>query len=159
MDNYYGCGIPDDLYYHLEYDSWARFEVDGTATLGMTDIAQTAAGKLLQIRFKPVGKKLNAGRSAATIESSKWVGPFRVPFDAEIVATNLKAFLADVLIANKDPYGEGWLVKVRPLDLEAARADMRTGAEAVEIMKRRIDDEEIRCFRCLDDPLPMNTAT
>lgn len=155
MTIYYGCDIPEGLYYHLEYDVWVRFEDGDTATLGMVDVAQTAAGKLLYIQFKPVGKKVRAGGSAATIESSKWVGPFRMPFDVEILANNLEAFTRDVLIANKDPYGEGWLVQVRILQPETAYQSLVTGSEAVEHYKQRIDDHNIRCFRCVDGPVPM----
>jgi glycine cleavage system H protein len=151
MTIYYGCDIPEDLHYHPEYDSWTRFEDDDTATLGMTDIAQTAAGKLLYVKFKPIGKKIKAGRSAATIESGKWVGPFRMPFDAEILAINQETFEQDVLIANKDPYGAGWLVKVRLLEPETAHDSLITGAEAVAHFQRRIEDNDIRCFRCVDE--------
>lgn len=155
MTIYYGCDIPEDLYFHPEYDAWVRFADDGSATLGMTDIAQTLAGKLLQIRFKPVGRVVNAGRSAATIESAKWVGPFRMPFEAEILATNGAAFRQDVLIANKQPYGDGWLVRVRPLQPATARDELITGDEAVAYYRKRIDEQEIRCFRCVDDAVPM----
>ncbi len=156
MAIYYGCDIPEDLYYHQEYDSWARFEEDDCATLGMTDIAQTAAGKLLHIRFKGIGKRVKEGRSSATIESAKWVGPFRMPFDGQILATNQEAFRLDVLIANRDPYEAGWLVKVRVLNPEIARDALITGAEAVTLLKRKIEENEIRCFRCADDPVPMD---
>ncbi len=152
---YYGCDIPEDLYYHPEFDSWIRFDEGDSATLGMTDVAQTAAGKLLHIRFQRVGKRIIAGRSAATIESAKWVGPFRMPFDGEILVTNIESFRQDLLIANKDPYGAGWLVKVRVLHPETARDALNTGAEAVAELQKKIDESEIRCFRCVDDPLPM----
>ncbi len=155
MTIYYGCNIPDDLYYHPEYDSWIRFESDDTATLGMTDIAQTASGKMLYIRFRSVGRTIKAGRSAATIESAKWVGPFRMPFDAELVAVNQEAFAKDILIANRDPYGEGWLVQVRVLQPETARQHLLTGTEAMTHFKQRIDKNEIRCIRCVDDVTPM----
>lgn len=155
MAVYYGCAIPEDLFYHPEYDSWVRFGEADSATLGMTDIAQTAAGKLLHIRFQRIGKKVKAGRSAATIESAKWVGPFRVPFDSEILASNEEAFQQDVLIANRDPYEAGWLVKVRVLNPETARNTLITGAEAVAELQRKIDENEIRCFRCADAPVPM----
>ena len=151
MAVYYGCDIPEDLYYHPEYDSWVRFGDGDTATLGMTDIAQTAAGKLLYVQFKPAGRKIKAGKSAATIESSKWVGPFRMPFEVEILATNQDTFARDALIANKDPYGAGWLVKVRLLQPETARDGLLTGDEAVAHFQQRIEDNEIRCFRCVDD--------
>jgi glycine cleavage system H protein len=156
MAIYYGCDIPEDLYYHPEHDTWVRFEGDDTATLGMTDIAQTAAGKLLFVRFKSVGKTIKAGRSAVTIESAKWVGPFRMPFEAEILATNQETFAQDVLIANKDPYGAGWLIRVRVLQPATARQTLITGTEAVLKFQQRIRDNDMRCFRCVDDPTPMH---
>ena len=158
MAVYYGCDIPEDLYYHPDYDSWVRFEEGDIATLGMTDIAQTAAGKLLHIRFQRLGKMIKAGRSAVTIESAKWVGPFRVPFDSEILATNLETFRLDLLIANKAPYGAGWLVKVRILEPKTARDSLLTGAEAVAYLQGKIEENEIRCFRCIDDPVPMTNG-
>jgi len=147
---YYGCHIPEDLYYHPRYDSWVRFEDDDRATLGMTDIAQTQAGKLIHVRFKRVGRTIKAGKFAATIESGKWVGPFVMPFDAEIIATNEETFQRDILIANRDPYGEGWLVKVRVLDPEHARQGLMTGDEAVRFYQKKIEENEIRCFRCAE---------
>jgi glycine cleavage system H protein len=155
MTVYYGCDIPEGLYYHPEYDSWVRFEADDCATLGMTDVAQTAAGKLLQISFARIGKKVRAGRSAATVESAKWVGPFRMPFTAEILETNEATFRQDILIANRDPYGEGWFVKVRILEPETARDNLLTGDEAVDFLQKKIEENEIRCYRCVDDPTPM----
>ncbi len=156
MTTYFGCDIPEDLYYHPKFDSWIRFEADDCATLGMSDIAQTSSGKLLFIRFKKVGRKVKASRSVATIESAKWVGPFRMPFDGELLATNEASFKQDLLIANKDPYGEGWLVKVRIFQPETARDGLLTGADAVDFLQKKIDENDIRCFRCLDDPVPMS---
>jgi glycine cleavage system H protein len=150
MALYYGCDIPEDLYYHPDYDSWVRFETDGTATLGMTDVAQTMSGKLLHIRFKSVGKIIKAGRVAATIESGKWVGPFIMPFDAKVLATNSATFDNDILIANRDPYGSGWLVKVHPLNPETAREGLHTGQYAINFIQKKIDANSIRCYRCVD---------
>jgi glycine cleavage system H protein len=158
MALYFGCDIPEDLYYHPEYDSWIRFDEGDSATLGMTDVAQTAAGKLLQIKFQRVGKRIIAGRSAATIESAKWVGPFRMPFDGEILVTNIESFRQDLLVANKEPYGAGWLVKVRVLEPKTARDSLLTGAKAVAYLQSKIEENEIRCFRCIDDPVPMTNG-
>lgn len=147
---YYGCDIPEDLFFDFEHDLWIRFEADGAATLGMTDTAQTRGGKLVNIAFKKVGKTLKQGQSAATIESAKWVGPFPMPFGGEVVATNEETFRRDILIANRDPYGAGWLVKVRPTNLEAERSHLIGGADAVEKYKQRITELNIKCFRCVD---------
>ena len=147
---YYGCDIPEDLLFDFERDLWVRFESDNTATLWMTDTAQTRGGKLVNIAFKKVGKALKQGQSAATIESAKWVGPFPMPFSGEVIATNEESFKRDILIANRDPYGAGWLVKVRPTNLEAERSHLIGGVEAVEKYKQRIAELNIKCFRCVD---------
>ncbi len=147
---YYGCDIPEDLFFDFERDLWVRFEADGVATLGMTDTAQTRGGKLVNIQFKRVGKLLKQGQSAAIIESAKWVGPFPMPFSGVITATNEATFRRDILIANRDPYGEGWLVKVQPTAIETEREHLITGEAAVAKYKHRIVELGLKCFRCLD---------
>lgn len=150
MTVYYGCDIPEALYFDLDRDVWIRYEGD-LAVLGMTDVAQTRGGKLVNITFKKPGKVIPQGKSAATIESAKWVGPFPMPFAAEIVETNEAGFRRDILLANKDPYGAGWLVKVRPTGPEAERQGLVTGPAAVEGYKQRIAALGVNCLRCIDD--------
>ena len=151
MTIFYGCDIPEDLWFDFERDLWIRFEPDGTATLGLTDTAQTRGGKLVNISFKKPGRVVAQGKSAATIESAKWVGPFPMPFGGEIVASNEDTFRRDILIANRDPYGAGWLVRVRPTNLAAERGHLVSGAEAVEKYMHRIVDLNLKCFRCIDE--------
>jgi glycine cleavage system H protein len=146
---YYACEIPEDLYYDIERDVWIRFE-DDIAVLGMTDVAQTRCGKFAAISFRNVGKTVVQGKALATIESAKWVGPFPAPFSCEIVATNEDGFARNILLANKEPYTTGWLVKVRPTDLNHERGHLVTGTEAVEKYKVRIQELKINCLRCID---------
>ena len=150
MTVYYGCDIPEDLYFDVERDVWIRFE-GPLAVLGMTDVAQTRGGKLVHITFRKPGKVIPQGKSAATIESAKWVGPFPMPVSGEIVETNEPGFLRDILVANKDPYGAGWLVKVRPTNLDAEREHLLTGGQAVEAYQKKIAELGVKCFRCIDD--------
>ena len=145
-----GCWVPPELEYDLERDVWVREEEDGTVTMGMTDIAQSRSGKVVSILFKAPGRVLKAGQSAATIESAKWVGPFPTPLSGELLATNQAAFDADILVANRDPYGAGWLVKLRPSDLEAERGALVPGREAFPAIRERVDRDDIRCYRCAD---------
>lgn len=147
--SWYGCVVPRDLLYDVEHNVWVRFEGD-EAVLGMTDVAQTMCGKFVQITWKPPGRTVRRGRSLAIIESAKWVGPFPSPFTGEIVANNRAGFEDDLLVANRDPYGAGWLYRVRPSDLEAERGALVDGETAFDRYKRFIDDNEIRCFRCAD---------
>jgi glycine cleavage system H protein len=147
---YQGCLVPPELSYDVERDVWARYEEDGTVTLGMTDVAQTKAGKLVSILFKAPGKVLRSGQSAATVESAKWVGPFPTPLSGEIIANNEETFAKDILIANRDPYGAGWLVRLKPTALEEERAKLIPGREAFATIRARIDQDKVRCFRCAD---------
>jgi glycine cleavage system H protein len=146
---YYACEIPEDLYYDIERDVWIRF-VGDVAVLGMTDVAQTRCGKIAAISFRDVGKKVALGKTLATIESAKWVGPFPAPFSCEIVEVNEAGFENDILLANKEPYTTGWLVKVRPTDLENERRQLVTGHEAAEKYKLRIQELKVNCLRCID---------
>src|SRR5512142_3069870 len=109
---YYGCDIPEDLSYDIEHDVWIRF-VGDIAILGMNDIAQTRCGKFAAISFRDVGKKVGQWKALATVESAKWVGPFPAPFSCEILETNEVGFAGNILLANKEPYTDGWIVKVR----------------------------------------------
>lgn len=122
-----GCNLPDDLFYDVPNNLWYRPEADGTYTVGMTMIATAMAGALVAFTPKKAGKTIEGGKSVATIESGKWVGPAKIGFDAEIVAVN------DVLggnpkLANSDGYGQGWMVRVKPVDAAKPAAVLIPGS-------------------------------
>jgi glycine cleavage system H protein len=147
--NYFGCVIPEDLLYDVEMDVWVRLDGD-EAVCGVTDPAQTRCGKFVAVQFRKVGKHVVRGRGLATIESAKWVGPFPSPLSGDIVAVNQETFGRDILMANRDPYGEGWLVRIRPTNRDAEIGLLQRGAEAFDAYRAKIDELEIRCFRCAD---------
>ena len=111
------CLLPDELQYHVEFNVWLRDNGDGTYDMGMTDIAQTMAGSVIHCRAKAVGKNVKKGKSIATVESGKWVGPVKTPLTAEIMACN-QDIEADATILNKSPYKHGWIVRLKPSLLE-----------------------------------------
>lgn len=151
MQVFAGCALPEEYLYDLELDVWIRLEDDGSARLGMTDVAQTLCGKLVSVTFqKHPGDPVRRGRTLAVIESAKWVGPFRSPLSGEVLEVNQAAFQADQLIVNRDPYGEGWLVRLAPSSLERERSALLDGVSAFPAVRERIEREEIRCFRCAD---------
>lgn len=143
---YRGCEIPLDLLYDIEREVWVRLEGD-VATLGMTDPAQSQAGELVAITFRHPGAIIERGKALATLESAKWVDPFPAPFRCQIIETNQTAFEQDILIANRDPYGAGWVVRVRPLNPEQLQ-ELVTGEEAFERYRARIDELNLDCSRC-----------
>ena len=107
------ASYPDDLLYHPEHD-WVRFEGD-VATFGITWFAQDALGEVVFFDPPTVGDSVTAGESYAEVESVKAVSDVIAPLSGEIVEVN--AALADTPeTINDDPYGEGWLVKVRLSD-------------------------------------------
>ncbi|MDR5695753.1 MAG: glycine cleavage system protein H [Armatimonadota bacterium] len=147
MAVYNACEIPEELYYDVDYDVWVRLEEDGTVTLGMTDPAQAQCGRIVNITFKGVGKSLRRGQSAAIIESAKWVGPFPTPLSGVIVAVN-EGFRNDLLLANKDPYGAGWLIRLRPTNFAEESKVLLTGSAAFEAYRKKIDQRKVHCIRC-----------
>lgn len=149
MNVYRGCVFPDDLLYDVAQDVWVRYE-DGMATMGMTDPAQARCGKLVAVQFRAVGRVIPKGKVYATIESGKWVGPFPAVLTGEIVATNEAAFRRDILLANRDPYGDGWLVQIRPTKWEQERAALVDAARAFQEYQVKIETLKLNCMRCMD---------
>ncbi len=121
-----GCNLPDELLYDVENNIWYRDNNDGTVTLGMTAVAAAMAGQLVAFTPKKAGRAVDSGKSCATIESGKWVGPARIAFDAEIVEVNA-AMTDSPKTANADPYGEGWMMKVRPKNWTDAKTGLVPG--------------------------------
>ncbi|WP_193177456.1 glycine cleavage system protein H [Oricola nitratireducens] len=123
-----GCNLPDDLLYDVENNLWYRDNGDETFTVGMTMIATGMAGQLVAFTAKKAGKTIKEGKSCATIESGKWVGPAKLGFESEITETN-EELSATPTLANSDTYGAGWMVKVKPVDFAAAKGMLTPGTE------------------------------
>ncbi|MCB9993194.1 MAG: glycine cleavage system protein H [Hyphomicrobiaceae bacterium] len=121
-----GCELPDDLLYDVENNLWYRDNGDETFTVGMTAIATGMAGQLVAFTAKRAGKEIKAGKSCATIESGKWVGPAKLGFDAEITEVN-DNLTGEPKLANSDTYGAGWMVKVKPADYSGAKGMLTPG--------------------------------
>ena len=104
---------PDDLRYHREHD-WARVEGD-EAVLGITWYAQDSLGELVLYDAPEVGATLTQGEAYAEVESVKAVSDVVAPLSGEVLAVNQKA-VDEPEVVNEDPYGEGWLVRIRVSD-------------------------------------------
>ena len=128
MANVRGCNLPDDLLYDVENHIWYREVGDGTVKLGMTTVATAMAGQLVAFTPKKAGRSVEAGKSCATVESGKWVGPAKAAFEASVVAVN-EELAARPALANEDPYGAGWLVILKPADWAGAKATLTPGTQ------------------------------
>lgn len=114
------ANYPDDLRYHDQHD-WARLEGDEHAVFGITWYAQDTLGEVVFYDGPEVGASVQKDSSYAEVESVKAVSDVIAPLSGEIVAINDSLEDAPEKI-NEDPYGEGWLVKVRLTSPEEAGA-------------------------------------
>lgn len=138
-----GCNIPEDLHYLVEKHVWARRDGD-VVTVGLTDVAQNLAKSMLSVTLKKPGKTIAKGKSVATVESSKWVGPVPSPVTGEIVEVN-ELVVREPATINTDPYGEGWIARLRADDWEADAGDLVTGSAGVEAYGQFLEAEGIVC--------------
>ena len=116
---------PDDLLYHREHD-WARIE-DGEAVLGITWYAQDSLGELVHYEPPEAGATIAKDASYGEVESVKAVSDVISPLSGEVLEVNQKVVDAPETV-NLDPYGEGWLVRIRLAD--SAEAEALLDAEA-----------------------------
>jgi glycine cleavage system H protein len=105
--------IPEDLQYTKSHE-WVRIEGD-TATIGITDHAQDELGDIVFVELPEEGDTFDAGESFGTVESVKAVSDLYAPVGGEVVEVNSALEDAPENI-NEDPYGEGWIVKLRTTD-------------------------------------------
>lgn len=103
--------IPDDLKYTKDHE-WLRMEGD-TATVGVTDYAQTSLGDVTFVELPAVGERYDAGESFGVVESVKAASDLYMPLSGEIIGVN-EALDAAPEGVNEDPYGAAWLIKIKP---------------------------------------------
>ncbi len=105
---------PDDLLYSKEHE-WVKIEGD-TATIGITDYAQNSLGDIVYVELPRVGKQIEQFGNIGVVESVKAVSDLFTPIGGEITEVN-PALENDPAALNRDPYGEGWLFKVKLKDV------------------------------------------
>lgn len=104
--------LPGDLQYTSDHE-WLRREDDGNVTVGITDHAQSALGDLVYVELPEVNQEVESGGDMAVVESVKAASDVYAPIGGTVVAVN-EALTDDPEAINKDPYGEGWIVKLEP---------------------------------------------
>jgi len=122
-----GCNLPDDLLYDVENHVWFKEMGDGNVKIGMTAVAAALAGQLVAVTPKKAGRSVDPGKSCATIESGKWVGPAKSAAGGEVIEVNA-AIVAKPDIANADPYEAGWLVILKPSDWASVKPALIPGS-------------------------------
>jgi glycine cleavage system H protein len=140
MSSAKGCNFPDDLYYNVENNVWARREADGMVTVGMTSYACALAGQIVSFTPKKAGKAIEQNKSVSTVESGKWVGPVKAPVGGEVVEVNGDLSGKPGTI-NADPYGAGWMVKMKPTNWDADSAALLTGSMVASTFEAKMNAE------------------
>ncbi|RPH05873.1 MAG: glycine cleavage system protein GcvH [bacterium TMED46] len=105
---------PDHLLYTKEHE-WADFK-ENEVTIGITDYAQGQLGDIIFIEFPEAGQELNAGDTFGEVEAVKTVSELYVPVSGTVIEINEKLEDSADLV-NTDPYGDGWLIKIKPTNV------------------------------------------
>ena len=129
--------IPAELKYTAEHE-WIRSNGDGTVTIGITDHAQEQLGDLVYVEIPEVGQAVAAGDDCAVVESVKAASDVYSPVDGEVVEVN-EALADSPELVNQEPYGEGWLFRVKTSDSLDSFLDAEAYAEVIE---EQGDDED-----------------
>lgn len=102
--------IPEKLLYAKSHE-WVRFESDGSAVVGVSDYAQSSLGDITFVQLPSVGAELKQGETFGVIESVKAASDLYSPVAGKVAAVNSKMNSAPETV-NRDPYGEGWLIRL-----------------------------------------------
>ena len=121
--------IPVDLKYTQDHE-WVRVEGD-VAVVGVTDFAQGELGDVVFVEIETEGEELDKGETFGTVEAVKTVSDLFMPVGGEVAEVN-EALADDPELVNKDPYGKGWMIKIKVAD--AAELDGLMDADAYKAM-------------------------
>lgn len=116
---------PDDLKYTREHE-WIRDNGDGSATIGITDFAQSELGDIVFVELEEEGFEFEQDEVFGTVEAVKTVSDLFAPVDGEIIEINEKLEDEPELV-NDDPYGKGWMIKIKPADFSQLEGLMSAG--------------------------------
>ena len=106
--------FPAELSYTEDHE-WIRIEDDGTAVIGITEFAQHELGDIIFVDVNTVGQSLGKGDVFGAVEAVKTVSDLFLPIDGEILEINTAVEKSPELL-NSDPYGEGWIIRLKPSD-------------------------------------------
>jgi glycine cleavage system H protein len=130
-----GYEFPEGLYFEKNH-FWARVEGD-LVVMGMNDYAQKMAGDIVYVGFPPEGKKPTQGKNFTKLESGKWLGKVFAVVSGELVEVN-EELEEDARLINEDPYGKGWMFKIRPDNADELKNLMTDAGEIHEWLKGEI---------------------
>jgi len=129
-----GYLLPDELYYDRNH-TWGKVE-ENIITVGLNDFAQKLAKDFVSVDLPIEGKQVTQGKAIASVESGKWVGRIYAIVSGEVIEVN-EDLEDDPTPLNTDPYGEGWVLKIRMEDPDEL-SNLLQGEEAVSWLEEEI---------------------
>ncbi len=141
----YCDAYPDDLYYLIEHQVWARPHEDGSATVGITALGIRMSGDIYMCRPQSVGSQIEQGRSIGVVELAKSIISVKSPVTGTVLEVNPRLEEEPELV-HVDPYGAGWLARLTLTDFAADQAALLHGTPVAEAMAHhawlhRLDQE------------------
>lgn len=130
----HGYEFPDELHYLVEFDMWARRDPDGLIRVGATSLGAALAGEIVAFLPKRIGERIERGRSFGAIELFKTIISAKSPVGGELVEPNPLLQRTPTLI-NRDPYGDGWMARIRAVDWMADSRMLTHGADVAPAME------------------------
>ena len=124
--------VPENLYYTKEHE-WLKIE-DDTATIGITDYAQKSLHEIVFVDLPEIKRKVRQMEPIGTVESVKAVSEIYTPISGEIMEVN-KELNEKPELVNQDPYGKGWIAKIRPENLDNEIKNLLTPQQYREYLK------------------------
>ncbi len=125
-----GMTFPDELWYAPEHSMWLREEAGGEVTLGLTEYGVALFGDIFAFTPKRVGLQIEVDRSLGVVEFAKAAASAKSPIAGTVVAHNEQLERRPALI-NRDCYGAGWMIQLRPDDWASAKTKLLRGEKAV----------------------------
>ena len=126
-----GLIFPDTLWYAPQHNLWLREEINGEVTLGLSAYGVALYGDIFAFTPKRLGLHIDADRSFGVVEFAKAAASARSPIAGTVTTHNDQLPRRPVLI-NRDSYGEGWMIRLRPDDWQGAQAHLLRGNEALD---------------------------
>ena len=135
MAEYEGYLIPDDLYFHKEH-MWVKVDGD-IAIVGMDDFSQKLAGELSYVELPMEGDEVSKDEAVGSYETGKWMDKIFAPVSGEVIEVN-EELEDDPSIVNQDPYGKGWMFKIKMSDPSEVDSLMK-GDSVIPWLKEEIE--------------------
>jgi len=135
-----GITFPEDRLYHPGFNIWVIHSGE-RVRIGLTEYACSLAGEFIDFAPRTIGQTIYKGRTCATLESQVWVGPVKSPCGGEIIEIN-EAVLKHPELINKDPYGAGWLMTLRPIDWGLDQLELLSGSKALSSFESRMERDK-----------------